>query len=166
MTVNTHRPNFLRPAPIVGSGQRLYLREDELDAGVALILEAGHALKARTLASREKHNLNWTEARALTSLLHVPQGVLALSASLDITKQAAIKTTQALEVRSLIMRAEDPRDGRRKTLKLTPVGDEMARDLSAAMRTLLASAYRQAGNDAVAGCDTVLTAIKLGKAGT
>lgn len=163
MTVNTQRSNALRAGSPVTSGQRLYLREEELDTGVAMILEAGHALKLQTLAARVKHNLNWSEARALTALLRAPQGVLGLSTHLDITKQAAIKTSQALEERALVVRVDDPRDGRRKTIQLTPKGDEVARDISATMRALLASAYRQAGGDAVAGCDAVLAAIQSGK---
>lgn len=162
MTVNTQRPNFSRPAPAPLSGQRLYLREDELDAGVAMILEAGHALKAMTQAARDTYDLNWTQARTLTALLRAKQGVLSLSASMDITKQSAIKTAESLEARQLIHRSDDPRDGRRKTLSLTPLGEEMARDLSAAMRALLAKAYRHAGGEAVAGCDAVLSAIKSG----
>jgi DNA-binding MarR family transcriptional regulator len=166
MTVNTQRPNFLRPAPSPVTGQRLYLREDELDAGLAMILEAGHAIKARTLAQRQKHDLNWTQARALTAVLQAPQGVLHLSVRLDITKQSAIKTIEELEHRALVVRGNDPRDGRRRTISLTADGEAIARELSAAMRTLLAKAYRQAGGDAVAGCDAVLNAIKSGGAKT
>jgi DNA-binding MarR family transcriptional regulator len=162
MTVNTQRPNFLRPAPVAVSGQRLYLREEELDAGLAMILEAGHALKARTQEARDKHNVNWTQARALTSILQTPQGVQALSVRLDITKQAAIKTVEELEVRELVIRGNDPGDGRRRTINLTPEGEIIARDISTAMRSLLAKAYRQAGGEAVAGCDAVLAAIKSG----
>jgi DNA-binding MarR family transcriptional regulator len=162
MTVNTQRPNFLRPAPATVSGQRLYLREEELDAGLAMILEAGHALKAKTQEARDTHNVNWTQARALTSILQKPQGVLALSQRLDITKQSAIKTVEELEARSLVARGDDPRDGRRRTINLTPAGEVIARDISTTMRSLLAKAYRQAGGEAVAGCDAVLTAIKSG----
>ena len=164
MTVNTQRPNFLRPAAAPVSGQRLYLREDELDAGLAMILEAGHVLKAHTLGEREKHGLNWTQARALTTILQAPQGVLAVSIRLDITKQSAIKTIEELEQRNLVTRGNDPHDGRRRTINLTPTGETIARELSTAMRSLLAKAYRQAGGDAVAGCDAVLTAIKSGGA--
>jgi DNA-binding MarR family transcriptional regulator len=162
MTVNTQRPNFSRPTATSISGQRLYLREDELDAGLSMILEAGHALKARTQEARDKHGVNWTQARALTSILQAPQGVLALSVRLDITKQSAIKTVEELEMRKLVTRGDDPRDGRRRTIHLTPEGETMARDISAAMRSLLAKAYRQAGGEAVAGCDAVLAAIKSG----
>ena len=162
MTVNTQRPNFSRPTLTPLTGQRLYLREEELDAGLAMILEAGHALKAATQMARDAHDVNWTQARALTALLRQPQGVLALSVRLDITKQAAIKTVEELETRSLITRATDARDGRRRTITLTATGDVIARDISTAMRSLLAKAYRQAGGEAVAGCDAVLNAIKAG----
>jgi DNA-binding MarR family transcriptional regulator len=160
MTVNTQRPNFLRPAPSSVSGQRLYLREEELDLGLAMILEAGHALKASTHDVRSQHNVNWTQARALATILQAPQGVLALAARLDITKQSSIKTVEELEARKLITRADNPRDGRRRTINLTPEGEAIARDVSSAMRSLLAKAYRQAGGEAVAGCDAVLVAIK------
>ena len=164
MTVNTPRPIFSRPAAAPLSGQRLYLREDELDAGLAMILEAGHALKACTRLAREKYDLNWTQARALTSLLRTSQGVQTLSVHLDITKQTAIKTIEELETRHFVIRSSDPHDGRRRTIRLTASGDEIAREISAALRTLLAGAYRQAGGEAVAGCDAVLTAVKLGGA--
>jgi DNA-binding MarR family transcriptional regulator len=130
-------------------------------AKMSLILEVGHALKAATQAARQKHNVNWTEARALTALLRARQGVSGLSNKLDITKQAAIKTVEALTSRQLLTRGCDPRDGRRRTIHLTPQGEDIARDISAAMRALLAKAYRQAGGDAVVGCDTVLTALNL-----
>jgi DNA-binding MarR family transcriptional regulator len=162
MTVNTQRPNFVRPAPSPVSGQRLYLREEELDAGLALILEAGFALKACTLTLRQAHDLNWTEARALASVLTQPQGVLALSVRLDITKQTAIKIVEALESRGFVKRGNDPHDGRKRLINLTPEGEAIARDVGGAMRNLMAKAYRQAGGEAVAGCDAVLTAIQSG----
>ena len=162
MTVNTPRPSFSRAPLAPASGQRLYLREDELDAGVTMILDASYALKAQTLAARVKHDLNWTQARALAELIRIPQGVSALAVQLNITKQASIKTIEELELRRLVTREDDPRDGRRRTIHLTADGEIMARDINVAMRTLLAQAYRQAGGDAVTGCDAVLTAIRLG----
>ena len=160
MTVNTQKPPFFRPAAPVLSGQRLYLREHELDAGVEMVLKAGYALKACTQEVRDQHRINWTQARALTAILHKPQGVSALSIGLDVTKQAAIKTVEELEMRQFATRSADVRDGRRRTITLTPEGETIARDLNSALRNLLAKAYRQAGGDAVAGSDAVLNAIK------
>jgi DNA-binding MarR family transcriptional regulator len=164
MTVNTPRPTFLRPPVVAPSGQRLYLREEELDAGVAALLEVSHALKASTQAVRQAHGLNWTQARALAALLRASQGVQDLSVRLDITKQASIKTTEELEARGLVTRGPDDKDGRRRSISLTADGDLIARDIAAAMRGLLAKAYRHAGGEAVAGCDAVLGAIKGTKA--
>lgn len=160
MTVNTQRPHYARPGPIPVSGQRLYLREEELDAGLALILEAGFALKASTLTIRQANDLNWTEARTLASVLVRPQGVLALSVRLDITKQTAIKTVEALECRGFVKRSDDPSDGRKRLINLTPKGEAIARDIGGAMRNLMAKAYRQAGGEAVTGCDAVLSALQ------
>jgi DNA-binding MarR family transcriptional regulator len=163
MTVNTSRPNFSRPAPPSLSGQRLYLREEELDAGLAMIFDAGNAIKMATLSVCDSHGLNWTQARALAALLRLPRGVKDLSDSLGLTKQAAIKTAEELEVRGLVTRVQDAADGRRRTLNLTAKGDAIARDIASAMRATLARAYRAAGGDAVAGCDAVLGALKRNK---
>jgi DNA-binding MarR family transcriptional regulator len=160
MTVNTPRPNFSRPLPASLSGQRLYLREEELDAGLAAIFEASNILKSASFAARATHDLNWTQARAITTILRAPQGVQALSITLGLTKQAAIKTAEELEARGFAVRSSDPRDGRRRTLTLTPQGETIARDIASVMRGVLASAYRNAGGDAVAGCDAVLGAFK------
>lgn len=160
MTVNTPRPNFSRPAPVSLSGQRLYLREEELDAGVAMILEAATILKAATSSIRAKHALTWTSAQILSALMRAPLGVASLAVNLGITKQAAIKTVEDLEARGLLSRQSDASDGRRKPLSLTSSGQAIARDVTSVLRTLLASAYRQAGGEAVAGSDKVLGALK------
>jgi DNA-binding MarR family transcriptional regulator len=160
MTVNTPRPNFSRQAPPSLSGQRLYLREEELDAGLALIFAANNAIKTATVLVCETNNLNWTQARTLATLLRIPLGVKDLSDSLGVTKQAAIKTAEDLEGRGLITRSLDSKDGRRRMLNLTTTGETMARHVANAMRATLGHAYRAAGGDAVAGCDAVLSALK------
>jgi DNA-binding MarR family transcriptional regulator len=164
MTVNTQRPNFSRQAAPSLSGQRLYLREEELDAGLAMIFDANNAIKSATLATCETNGLNWTQARALATLLRLSLGVKDLSDSLGVTKQAAIKTAEDLEGRGLITRSLDAKDGRRRMLILTECGETIARQVATAMRATLGHAYRTAGGDAVAGCDAVLSALKGGKA--
>jgi DNA-binding MarR family transcriptional regulator len=166
MTVNTSRPNFLRPVANPLTGQRLYLREDELDAGLAMILNAATALKTRTLLVREKHDVNWTQARTLLEVTRVPQGVSALSVALGLTKQATIKTIEEMVARDLVARTDDPKDRRRRTISVTPTGEAIARDIGGVMRAWLASAYRQVGGEAVAGCDAVLNAINRTLAGS
>ncbi len=161
MAVNISNPNSPRTIQGLSSGQRLYLREDELDLGLEMVFSAGLALKAATIETRAKHMLSWTQARALTALLRVPQGVMALTKLLDVTKQAAIKTAQELQHRGLVEHQNDLCDGRRRTLILTDAGELIARELAADLRSILASAYRKAGGESVAGCDAVLAAIAL-----
>jgi DNA-binding MarR family transcriptional regulator len=160
MTVNIPRPIFARPLPIPQSGQRLYLREEELDTGVNMILEAANIMKAATQTVRATHDLTWTGAHVLSQLLQGPQGVAGLALGLGMTKQATIKAAEDLEARGLLVRSVDARDGRRRPLTLTQTGEGMAREVVVAMRALLAKAYRKAGGDAVSGCDTVLGALK------
>jgi DNA-binding MarR family transcriptional regulator len=159
MTANTSSPSFLRQTANGLSGQRLYLRDEELDAGLAMIFDASNAIRAASLSACAQNNVKWTQARALTTIARRSLGVQALSVGLGITKQAAIKTVEDLESRGFVHRVEDPNDGRRKTLVLTPVGEEIARSVAKSMRSIMATAYRQAGGDAVAGCDLVLSAL-------
>lgn len=163
MTVNTPKPNFVRPVPVSLSGQRLYLREEELDHGVARLFEVASLIKNATFEARQRHNLTWTCAHALVILLRAPVGVAGLAQSLDVTKQSAIKTAGELEGRGLLIRDDDARDARRRPLHLTPTGQDIARDIASAMRGLLANAYRQAGGEAVSGSDAVLAAISRAK---
>lgn len=159
MTVNIAKPILPRPTVAIGNSQRLYLREEELDAGLDTIFEAVAVLRASTQDARASHQLTWLQARTLAALVRSSHGVLSLSKLLEITKQSAIKMVKDLEDRGLVTRQDNPRDARRRTIVLTTSGQALARDVSAAMRSVLARAYRQAGGDAVAGCDSVLTAL-------
>jgi DNA-binding MarR family transcriptional regulator len=163
MTVNTPRPNFLRPTPVSLSGQRLYLREEELDSGIARFLSVVNLMKEVTQNVRQTHDLTWTSAHMLVTLLRAPKGVADLGTILGMTKQNAIKTAEDLETRGLLSRQTDPRDARRRPLALTPSGQDIAREIASAMRAPLASAYRQVGGEAVSGSDAVLAALIKGK---
>jgi DNA-binding MarR family transcriptional regulator len=159
MTVNTSPSHFPRQPTSSLSGQRLYLREDELDAGVELIFEASIAIKSAIKEVCARHHINLTQGRALSAIARKPIGVQALSVVLGLTKQATIKTVEELENVGFVGRVANITDGRRKTLVLTQTGADIARDVAGAMRNILARAYRQAGGEAVAGCDLVLSAI-------
>lgn len=166
MTVNTLPNAFARSSSPAAGGPRLYLREDELDLGVSLIFKAGDLLKAATEALRQQHQVSWVEARCLCELLGHPLPVLKLAAELGLSKQAMLKTLDALESRAWLHRAEDSRDGRRKIVHLTAQGAAVATELALAMRSCLAAAYRVAGSEAVAGCDKVLSTLIGSPTGT
>jgi DNA-binding MarR family transcriptional regulator len=159
MAVNISNPTPNRSASGLASGQRLYLREEELDSGLELIFGAGVALKAATHETRAKHQLTWAQARALTVISRKTMGVQRLSIVLDVTKQATINISQDLILRGLVVQQTDQRDARRRSLILTPAGEVIARELGSDLRAVLANAYRKAGGDNVAGSDAVLSAI-------
>ena len=159
MTVNTPPQPNTRASATASGAARLYLREDELDFGVELILDAAQALKAATAVPRQKRDLTWTQCRILLRLQRHASTVLNLGQGLGLTKQVLIKTLETLEARGLLSRQIDPGDARRRIVTLTREGAVLAKDAATGLRTVLAQAYRQAGGDAVAGCDAVLTAV-------
>jgi DNA-binding MarR family transcriptional regulator len=146
------------PTSLFGSA-RLYLREDELDIGVANILDAASAIKRATEAKRHELGLSWADGRVLSACGRSPQPVLSLARRLAVTKQALAKTLDGLEKQGLILRDTDPRDARKRIVRLTPAGTRIEHELGALARTKLAAAYRMAGGDAVAGSDSVLRAL-------
>lgn len=155
MPVNTAPP--LGPTPRAGS-PRLYLREEELDAGLAMVFDAAAALKAASEPARIRHGLSWADARAL-SAARTPDTVLSMAARLAVAKQTLTKTLDGLEARGFLTRTPDPRDGRRRVIRQTDAGARVDLAVGDAMRARLANAYRAAGGDAVAGCDLVLQAL-------
>lgn len=159
MTVNTLPNAFARSSSPATAGPRLYLREDALDQGVARVLRAGDRLKAVTEDVRRQHDLSWSEARCLCELLGAAQPVMVLANALGLSKQAMLKTLDALESRALLVRTQDTRDARRRLVSLTAHGTLLSTELASILRTCLANAYRIAGSEAVAGCDQVLTTL-------
>lgn len=159
MSVNTSQPSFLRPPAAPYSGQRLYLREEELDTGIEMLFDAVSTVKNAALTTCVHNNLNWTQGRALVAMLRRVHGVQSLSVTLGLTKQAAIKTIEELVALGLVVREANPQDKRRRSLVLTQAGRQIGQEIATAMRTPLAAAYRKAGGEAVAGCDLVLATL-------
>jgi DNA-binding MarR family transcriptional regulator len=163
MAVNTAPPGLgSGSAAPRGGSPRLYLREDELDAGLAMIFDAAATLKSACEPARVRHGLSWADARALSSA-RTPQTVLALAARLSVAKQTLTKTLDGLERRGLIARLVDPDDRRRRMVSLTETGSAIENEIAAAMRARLANAYRTTGGEQVAGCDAVLLAVAGGR---
>lgn len=159
MSVNNLAPNFMRQSGVASSGQRLYLREEELDGGLTRLFEAVFAIKQAAIGTCATLGLNWTQGRVLAALIRTAHGVQSLSLALGLTKQATIKTVEELVAAGYIERALDSGDRRRRKLMLTPTGMAKGEEVGAAMRAPLARAFRQAGGEAVAGHDLVLAAL-------
>lgn len=138
----------------------LYLREDELDAGVNLILDTSRALLDLAAGLAGAKDLTGPEFRVLIAVRQpAGVGVLALASVLGITKQGLMRTLEITEARGLTERRRDPRDGRGRLVCLTAQGRTIEQTISLALRNRLARAYRKAGSDAVNGAHAVLRAV-------
>jgi DNA-binding MarR family transcriptional regulator len=150
---------FNASTPNTETYSRLFLREEELQFGLAAMFEVVARLKELSALEREKFGLTWADAKTLIAIGAKSDTVLNLAMRLSVTKQAFTKTLRELEKSGLITRVDDKRDRRRKTISLTKKGQETEKQVSAAMREALAQAYRNAGAEAVYGSDQVLWAI-------
>ena len=150
---------FNATEPDTTKHSRLFLRDDELDFGLATIFEVAAKLKAICESDEKNAKYNWAEIKALIAINAKNDTVLNLASRLAITKQALTKILRKLEEENLIERSDDRRDKRRKLLKLSVSGQSELSDISSKMRATLARAYRNAGAEAVFGSDQVLWAI-------
>ena len=150
---------FTAISPDSENYSRLFLRDEELQIGLAAIFEAAAKLKNQSQTNRERLGFNWSDAKVLVALGAKPDSVLNLALRLDVTKQALTKTLRTLEQNGLLARQTDRRDKRRQILNLTELGKEKNSELGQDMRALLTRAYRQSGAEAVYGSDQVLWAL-------
>lgn len=145
---------------------RLILREDELDAGLELLLlaeaslwaEVDRGLEADALGLGRSH---WRAAFLLKRRPGV--GVQELAHLTSLSKQAASRILVDLEARGLVAKAAGDLDGRRRTAALTSRGEAFEAAVTERLRSQLARAYRAAGLDGVAGSRRILSALAGGR---
>ena len=150
---------FNQTSPDTEAYSRLFLREEELQFGLASLFEAMGVLKGACDEARLNNNLSWAEVKTLLSVSAKADSVLNLGIRLAVTKQALTKTLRELEKKQLLQRIEDRRDKRRKIISITKNGRELLQTVITPMRKLLARSYKNAGADKVLGFDQVLWAI-------
>ncbi len=139
---------------------RLYLRDEELERGVGLILAGERALGRAAEAGRETAGLGKPELQVLLAIRFLPgQDVAALRGHLGATVPTLARLLGTLDQRGLIRRDRDARDARRRNLYLSPAGEAVLRPVVEAMRETLKQAYREAGPQQVAGARAVLEAL-------
>lgn len=146
---------------------RLILREDELDAGVELLLLAEASLWAAVDQGLEAQGLalgrsHWRAAFLLRRRPGV--GVQELAHLTSLSKQAASRILVDLAALGLVEKAAGDFDGRRRTAALTPAGVAFEAAIGERLRSQLARAYRAAGLDGVAGARRILAALAGGRA--
>jgi DNA-binding MarR family transcriptional regulator len=156
MAVN--QSNMAPPGADFGAAEgRLYLRDEELDRGVALIFAASRQFWRVAGAPLEQHDLGQAHYRALAAIRRTPNvAVGALQRDLGVRKQSLQRVLKELEDAALILRQEDSKDRRVRLLSLTQAGLEAEQRTSDALRTRLAEVFKSAGPQAVAGMRAVL----------
>jgi DNA-binding MarR family transcriptional regulator len=141
---------------------RLILRDDELDAGLELILLAEASVWAVVDAALETEGpgLGRSHWRAAFLLKRRPGlGVQELARLTSLSKQAASRALVDLEARGLAEKAPGDLDGRRRAARLTEAGAAFEARMSERLRALVAQAYRSGGLDGVAGARRILAAL-------
>jgi DNA-binding MarR family transcriptional regulator len=145
---------------------RLILREDELDAGLELLVLAEASLWAAVDAglAADGRGLGRSHWRAAFLLRRRPGvGVQELAHLTSLSKQAASRVLVDLQGKGLAAKAAGDLDGRRRTAALTAAGQAFEDAVSERLRTQLARAYRSAGLDGVAGARRILAALAGGR---
>ncbi|MCR5877350.1 MarR family winged helix-turn-helix transcriptional regulator [Phenylobacterium sp. J367] len=145
---------------------RLILREDELDAGVELMMLAEASLWAQVDAGLDAAGLglgrsHWRAAFLLRRRPGV--GVQELAHLTSLSKQAASRILVDLAGKGLVEKTAGDLDGRRRSAALTDAGLAFEGAITERLRAQLGRAYRTAGLDGVAGARRILAALAGGR---
>lgn len=136
---------------------QLFLREEELREGLALMFQAWRDLNRAAGAALDAHDLGRAHHRAIYFIgRHPGLTVGTLMSLLGITKQSLHRVLGDLVARALVVQRPGPVDRRERRLELTDSGRALERELTEAQRALIAAAYRNAGAAAVEGFRRVL----------
>lgn len=144
-----------------GFDPRLFLRDEELDYGIALLLAGERALMKAAGEIARSFDLPMLAARTLITIRFQPgQTVNRLREQLDATTPTFARIIADLEKQGLIERRRSEQGDRRtRQLFLTHDGNRMTDPATIAMRNRLRQAYRTAGSGAVGGARAVLEAL-------
>ena len=144
-----------------GFDPRLFLKDEELDYGIALLLAGERALMKAAGEIARSFSLPPLAARTLVTIRFQPgHTVTHLCDQLDATTPTFARIIADLERRDLVERRRNEQgDRRQRQLFLTLEGKRMTDTAAISMRDQLRKAYRAAGSGAVGGARTVLEAL-------
>ncbi|MDZ4759482.1 MAG: MarR family transcriptional regulator [Alphaproteobacteria bacterium] len=143
---------------MVAADGRLYLRDQDLDQGAALIRAAARRLAALAESATVYPALSGPEMDVLLEIFDVGSlDVGELRNRLAAPKQSLARYLNDLEGRGLLKRETSSRDRRRRLVALTSEGAAFARQATDRRRMALREAFLTAGPDAVTGARRVLT---------
>jgi DNA-binding MarR family transcriptional regulator len=155
MPVNRPQP---APPPPASADGRLYLRDQDLNEGAAVIRAAARRLAQLVESAATSANLSGPELEILQEIFDRGQlDVGDLRARLAAPKQSLARNLNQLEERKLVKRDTDPRDRRRRLVTLTEEGTTFTREATEKRRAALRQAFLLAGPDAVNGTRRVLS---------
>jgi DNA-binding MarR family transcriptional regulator len=139
---------------------RLFLMDQELDRGVALILGGGRALNRTAEGARDETGLSKAQIQILMLLRYQP-GLTVSQArdALAMTVPTFARLAGELDELGLIVRERSHTDGRRHALSLSDAGLTVTAPFATALRDQLRLAFRAAGPDSVAGARLLLEAL-------
>ena len=139
---------------------RLFLREEELDNGIALLLESERIIAAALRRNQEATGLNMPALRLLMTIRFKPGlTVSELRDELGATTPTLARLLGELDKRHLVYKKPGGRDARRRRLSLSDNGERLIAPLVTDLRSAMREAYREAGANAVAGTRAVLEAL-------
>ena len=150
-----------QPSPDTGgSDTRLYLRDEELDRGVGLILAGERRLAMTYEKVRAATGLSRSELQALLAIRYQPGlTVSQLRDRLATTVPTCARLLGVLDSRGLIARSVDGEDRRQRQLSLSDAGYKLTDPVASALRRSLSSAYRDVGPERVIGARALLEAL-------
>ena len=152
----TPRNNRAKNSPLEG---RLYLRDEELDVGVGLILAVQRRLLAAAQSEFEATGLPLRSCDVLVAIEIEPGlTVSQMCARLGMTVPTFARILGQIDKRGLVEKNRSQRDGRARLLYLSTAGKQIVAPGLASMRNVLREAYRASGPDNVLGARTVLAA--------
>jgi DNA-binding MarR family transcriptional regulator len=156
VSVNVTGPKVAPDRPYAAPSP-LFLRDEELTRGIELLDAAYGALLGRPDRVLSGLGLGRNHGRILYCIGRQPGiAMVELQGRVQLTKQTVSRLLKELVGKGLITRAADRRDQRRRLLALTAEGRALDEQLNGRLRRQLASAYRAAGAEAVAGYHKVL----------
>jgi DNA-binding MarR family transcriptional regulator len=136
----------------------LFLRDEELRRGMEMLFLAWRNVAECADETLAAHGLGRAHHRAIYFIGRSPGITVGdLLDRLGITKQSLSRVIRQLAEQDFITVDSGLQDRRQRRLSLTPQGEAVERESTEAQRALFASAYRQAGAEAVEGFRQVLS---------
>ncbi|MEM8826041.1 MAG: MarR family transcriptional regulator [Pseudomonadota bacterium] len=141
----------------VPAASPLFLREDEVRRGIELLYFGYTDLIREADRHLERRGLGRAHHRALYFIARRPGlSVGTLIELLGITKQSLSRVLKDLDVAGLTITQVGQRDRRQRLLTLTDAGLKLEHELFVLLQRHMATAYAEAGQDAVSGFWRVL----------